>query len=69
MSIAKDMTIADIIAVNEDIAPILFRAGLHCLGCPSAQAETLEEAGLVHGIDADALTEEINEFLAKTCKA
>lgn len=68
-NVTKDMTIADVIAVNPDIASILFKAGMHCVGCPSAQGETLEEAGAVHGIDPDALTAEINQYLAKTCKA
>ena len=38
-------------------------AGMHCLGCPSAQAETLEEACMVHGINVDELVAEINGFL------
>ena len=41
------------------------RAGMHCLGCPSSQMETIEEAAMVHGIDPDALVKEINDFLAK----
>jgi hybrid cluster-associated redox disulfide protein len=36
---------------------------MHCLGCPSAQAESLEEACMVHGIDADELINEINAFI------
>jgi len=40
------------------------RAGMHCIGCPSAQGESLEEAAMVHGIDADVLTAQINDFLA-----
>ena len=38
-------------------------AGMHCLGCPSAQAESIADAAMVHGIDADALVEQINRFL------
>ena len=37
---------------------------MHCVGCPSAQGESLEEAAMVHGMDVDALVEEINTFLA-----
>ncbi len=62
--ITKDMIIGDILRVDINIAPILMQAGLHCLGCPSAQGETLEEAGMVHGIDTDKLVDAINEYLA-----
>ncbi len=53
--ITKDMTIGEILGTNPDVAPVLMEAGMHCLGCPSAQGETLEEAAMVHGIDIDAL--------------
>jgi hybrid cluster-associated redox disulfide protein len=39
------------------------QSGMHCVGCPSAQGESLEEASMVHGIDADNLTAKINEYL------
>ena len=56
MTISKDMTIGELIRTDENIVPILMRAGMHCIGCPSAQGESLEEAAMVHGIDADVLT-------------
>ena len=57
--ITKDMTIGEILQANPKVAPILMEAGMHCLGCPSAQGETLEEAAMVHGIDADDLMKKI----------
>ena len=57
--ITKDMTIGEILRTNPAVAPVLMEAGMHCLGCPSAQGETLEEAAMVHGIDADTLMEKI----------
>lgn len=63
MVIAKDMKIGELLKKNELIAPILMRAGMHCLGCPASQAETLEEACMVHGIDCDTLVSQINEIL------
>ncbi len=36
---------------------------MHCIGCPSAQAESLEEAALVHGLDPDVLVARLNNFL------
>ena len=63
--INKDMIIHDIIQIDTDIIPILLDAGMHCVGCPSAQGESLEEACMVHGIDADTLVQQINDFLSK----
>lgn len=60
MEITKDMTIGEILRNKPDVAPILLEAGMHCLGCPSAQAESLEEAALVHGMDVDSLMDRIS---------
>ncbi len=57
--ITKDMTIGEILRTNPDVAPILLDAGMHCLGCPSAQGESLEEAAMVHGMDIDELMAKI----------
>lgn len=57
------MTIGQLISEHPETAPILMQVGMHCLGCPSAQAETLAEAAMVHGLDADLLIEKINAFL------
>ena len=64
MEISKDMLIGQLIQVDEIIPNILMRAGMHCLGCPASQAESLEEACMVHGIDCDTLVSQINEVLA-----
>lgn len=53
--ITREMTIGEILRANPDVAPVLLEAGMHCLGCPSAQGESLEEAAMVHGIDIDEL--------------
>lgn len=53
--ITKEMTIGEILRISPDVAPVLMDAGMHCLGCPSAQGESLEEAAMVHGIDIEAL--------------
>ena len=59
----KDMLIGELIAKYPQAAPVVMSIGMHCLGCPSAQAESLGEAAMVHGIDADVLVEKINAFL------
>lgn len=62
--VTKDMIIADIIAIDTNIIPILMQSGMHCIGCPSSQGESLAEAAMVHGIDADELAAKINEYLS-----
>ena len=63
--ITKDMTIQSILEHHEDIAPILMASGMHCLGCAMAHGETLEQACAVHGIDVDALVQQINAVLGE----
>ena len=63
--VTKSMTIGELLQLDQNIAVILMRAGMHCLGCPSSQAESLEEAAMVHGLDADVLEAQINDFLCK----
>ena len=63
MKITKEMKIGEILDKDMDVAPFLLNMGMHCVGCPSARSETLEQACLVHGVDADQLVEEINSYL------
>jgi len=63
--VSKATMIGELLMINEGVAPILLNIGMHCLGCPSSQMETIEEAAMVHGIDADALVLEINDFLTQ----
>ncbi len=58
--IEKTMKIGDLLQAYPDKADILLEAGMHCLGCPASQMETLEEACGVHGIDVDELVETLN---------
>ena len=55
--ITKDMIIGDILRMDPEMA------GMHCIGCPSAQMETIEEAALVHGIEPDLLVARVNAFV------
>ena len=64
MQISKDMLIGELVQMNEAIPAMLMRAGMHCLGCPSAQGESLEEACRAHGIDCDTLVANMNQVLA-----
>ena len=63
--ITKDTMIGELLKIDADaVAPVLMGIGMHCLGCPASQMETIEEAAMVHGIDADALVQTLNEKLA-----
>ena len=64
MKIEKTMLIGELINMHELIPQMLMGAGMHCLGCPASQAESLEEACMVHGIDCDTLVSQMNEILA-----
>ena len=62
--ITKDTIIMDVLAIDPGTAEFFFEIGMHCLGCPSASGESIEQAATVHGVDADALVEKINAYLA-----
>lgn len=64
MVITKDMRIGDILDVTTEAAPYFLEMGMHCLGCPSARMETIEQACMVHGVNADELVETLNNALA-----
>ena len=59
MAVSKEMTIGEILRINPNVAPILMEMGMHCLGCPSAQGESLEMAAMVHGMDIEELMAKI----------
>lgn len=61
--ITKDMIVSEILAVDEDIAEILAQNGMGCIFCFASQSESLEAACYVHGMDADDILDQINEYL------
>ena len=61
MKILKEMTIGEVVRSFPQTVQVLMGFGMGCVGCPSAQAETLEEAAMVHGMDLDALMKALNE--------
>ena len=64
-SITKDTIIGEILDMDETTAPFFLEMGMHCLGCPSALGETLEQACAVHGVDPEELVSKINAHLSK----
>ena len=65
MQISKEMLIGELLQVDENMAKILMGAGMHCIGCPSSQMESLEEACMVHGISCEQLVNVLNEYFAR----
>lgn len=61
--IDKSMLIGQVIRMHEEIPQILLDSGMHCLGCPSSQMESLEEACMVHGLDVDELVKKLNAVM------
>ena len=59
----RSTMIGDLLQIDQNVAPLLLNIGMHCLGCPSSQMETIEEAAMVHGLDPDDLVVEINTFI------
>ena len=62
--ITKDTIIGDILDIAPNTASIFLSIGMHCLGCPSSRGETVEQACMVHGVDVDALLNELNSSIA-----
>ena len=64
MTITKDTLIGDILDTDRTTATNFLEMGMHCLGCPSARGETLEQACQVHGVDCEELVKKINDHIA-----
>ena len=64
MEITKQTTMGQMLEYDMGIAYILMQSGMHCVGCPASQAESLEEAAFVHGIDPETLVNAVNEYFA-----
>jgi hybrid cluster-associated redox disulfide protein len=63
-TITKDTLIGELLQIDSNVAPVLMDIGMHCLGCPASQMESIEQAAMVHGIDPVALVEKLNEQIA-----
>ena len=64
MEITKETTMGEMLDYDRGIAVVLMNSGIHCVGCPSSIGESLEDACMVHGLDADEVLGEIKEYLA-----
>ena len=64
MKVTKQTLIGDILDFDVETAQFFFEIGMHCLGCPSARSESVAQACMVHGVNADELIAKMNAFLA-----
>ena len=63
MVVTKDTIIGDVLDYDQTTARYFLEIGMHCLGCPASQAETIEQAAMVHGVDVDELLNKLNGAL------
>ena len=63
-TVDKTMSIATVMKQDPEAAPVFMSYGMHCLYCPHDSAESIEQAAMVHGVDADALVKALNEYFA-----
>lgn len=64
MEITKQTIIGDMLKFDQGIALVLMQSGMHCVGCPASAGESLEEACMVHGLDADEVLKAVNDYVA-----
>ena len=65
MTVTKETIIGDVLDFDRNTAPYFFEMGMHCLGCPSARGESIEDACTVHGVDPEELVQKLNAHFAK----
>ncbi len=65
MTVDKTMSLGEVLHADQRTARIFMEFGMHCLGCPHATAESIEDACAVHGANADELVHQLNEFFAE----
>ena len=63
--VTRETIIGDILDMDQTTAPYFMEIGMHCLGCPASQGESIEEACMVHGTNADELVAKLNAFIGE----
>ena len=63
--ITKEMSIGEVLQIDRTTAPIMMEYGMHCMGCPFSQMESLEDGCAAHGSDVNELVKKLNEYLAQ----
>ena len=64
-TITKDMSIKQVLDIDRTTAPIMMQYGMHCMGCPFSQMESLEQGCAAHGSDVNELVTALNEYIAR----
>ncbi|MBR5468738.1 MAG: DUF1858 domain-containing protein [Firmicutes bacterium] len=64
ITVTKDTKIGELLMMDRGVAAILMRSGMHCVGCPSSANESIAQASMVHGMDANKLVDAINAYFA-----
>ncbi len=66
--VTSDTIIADVLKMDRGTVPVFLSNGMHCLGCPASSGESIADACAIHGIDAEKLVKELNEYLDSQSK-
>ena len=64
-TIDKTMSIGQVLEIDRSTAPLMMEYGMHCMGCPFSQMESLQDGCAAHGTDVDELVEKLNAYLAQ----
>jgi len=64
MEVTLETIVGDVVDFDEDTAEIFMECGMHCIDCPVSRMESIEDAAMVHGVDAEALVEKLNQYFA-----
>ena len=63
--VTRETLIGEVVNEYPEAIDVLFSIGMHCLGCPASQMESLEDACMVHGLDVAPVVDAINAKIAE----
>jgi len=64
MTITKDIKIEEVVTQYPETMMVFMKHGLHCVGCHVSAFESIEDGAKTHGIDVDALVEDLNRVIS-----
>jgi hydrid cluster protein-associated redox disulfide domain len=65
MKVTASTLIGEVLRMSDKAAEVLMRHGMGCIGCPSSQSESIEQAAAVHGLDVNALLADLNKEIGE----
>ena len=65
MTVNPQMSISEVLNMDRKTANIFLAFGMHCLGCPHASAESIQDACAAHGQNPEELVKKLNDYFAQ----